>query len=153
MDLWRISNHDSLDGRGGLFAPARWHSRGHPIVYLATTPAGALVEALVHLELHPSHLPVSYQLMKVRVPEHMGANRIESTALPRNWPNDLAVTRSAGDDWLASEASALLEVPSAILPETSNLLLNPNHPDARQVRVLWHVKYPYDPRFFSQASK
>ena len=47
MFLWRISNHSALDGRGGLYAPARWHSQGHPVVYLATSPAGALVEVLV----------------------------------------------------------------------------------------------------------
>jgi RES domain-containing protein len=146
--LWRISNHDALDGRGGLSAAARWHTQGRPIVYLATSPAGALVEVLVHLELDPAHLPQSYRMLKAEAPEDMPPSRVEAAALPENWREDLILTRSMGDDWLAAAASALLEVPSAILPEMSNLLLNPVHPEAQRIRVLWHEAFLYDRRLF-----
>jgi RES domain-containing protein len=143
--LWRISNHDALDGRGGLLASARWHTRGRPIVYLATTPAGALVESLVHLELRPNHLPASYRLLKAEAPADVHILRID---LSENWRQDLLISRSKGDEWLAAGETALLEVPSAILPETFNILLNPVHPDAMRVRVLWHEAYPFDQRLF-----
>jgi RES domain-containing protein len=146
--LWRISNHRVLYGRGGLLAPARWHSQGHSIVYFATSPAGALVEVLVHLELEPRHLPQSYQMLKAEVPHDTGLSSIPPSSLPLNWRDDLLLTRNKGDEWLAAGKSALLEVPSAILPETSNLLLNPRHPDAQHVTVLWHETFPYDRRFF-----
>ncbi len=148
MFLWRISNHSTLDGRGGLYAPARWHSQGHPVVYLATSPAGALVEVLVHLELDPQHLPASYKMLKAEAPDGSRSLNIPLASLPENWRDSLAVTRSLGDEWLTTGKSAFLEVPSAILPETFNLLLNPNHPDARRVAVLWHEPFPYDRRFF-----
>ena len=51
MFLWRISNYRTLDGRGGLETSARWHSQGRPIVYLAESVSGALLEVLVHFEL------------------------------------------------------------------------------------------------------
>ena len=146
--LWRISNHSTLDGRGGLHASARWHSQGHAIVYLASSPAGALVEVLVHLELDPQRLPASYKMLKAESPDEIPPRRIDGAALPDNWRDNLMVTRGLGDEWLIAGQSALLEVPSAILPETFNLLLNPRHGDAARIAVLWHQPFPYDRRFF-----
>jgi RES domain-containing protein len=148
MFLWRISNHVELDGRGGLLASARWHTQGRPIVYLAGSPAGALVEVLVNLELDPGRLPGSYTLLKAEAPDELPVQRVDVAALPEGWVGNLAVTRGMGDAWLADGESPLLEVPSAILPETLNLLLNPLHADAGRVRVVWSHACPYDRRFF-----
>ena len=148
MFLWRISNHSTLDGRGGLHAAARWHSQGHAIVYLAASPAGALVEVLVHLELDPQRLPASYGMLKAEAPDEAQPRRSTAASLPNNWRDDLMLTRRKGDEWLIADESALLEVPSAILPETFNLLLNPRHPDAERITILWHQPFPYDRRFF-----
>jgi RES domain-containing protein len=144
--LWRISNHDTLDGRGGLLASARWHTRGRPVVYLATTPAGAVVEALVHLELKPNQLPKSYRLLKAEAPDDL--IKMHFSALTADWRHNETASRTLGDEWLARNQTALLEVPSAILPETSNVLLNPLHPEAAQINVLWHEAYPFDERLF-----
>ena len=146
MILWRISTHSTLDGHGGLSASARWHSRGRPIVYLAETPAGALLEALVHLELSPGAYPMRYGLLKAEAPGGVTANKVETSRLSSNWFKDAIETRTIGDEWLGSKSSLLLRVPSAIVPETSNLLLNPEHPEAGQVRVIWHEEYPWDAR-------
>jgi RES domain-containing protein len=148
MFLWRISNHEGLDGRGGVLASARWHTQGCPIVYLAASPAGALVEVLVNLELDAARLPGSYMLLKAEAAEDISVRRIELSSLPDGWASDLAISRSRGDDWLAGGESALIEVPSAILPETWNVLLNPRHPDAGRIKVVWQRAYPYDRRFF-----
>ena len=150
MLLWRISNHASIDGHGGLVASARWHTRGRPIIYFAATPAGALVEVLVNLELDFSHLPQSYKLLKASLPDNVSPLRIEPESLPPDWREDTLASRSIGDDWLEAQSSALLMVPSAILPETYNLLLNPNHADAHEIQVLWHRNYPYDQRLFKK---
>jgi RES domain-containing protein len=144
--LWRISNHDTLDGRGGLLASARWHTRGRPVVYLATTPAGAMVETLVHLELKPNQLPKSYRLLKAEAPDDL--LKMHFSALTGDWRHNETASRTLGDEWLALNQTALLEVPSAILPETSNVLLNPLHPEAAQINVLWHEAYPFDKRLF-----
>ena len=151
MFLWRISNHDTLDGRGGLLASARWHTRGRPIVYLATTPAGALVEALVHLELKPNQLPKSYRLLKAEAPNDLPM--MHFSALTDDWRKNETASRTLGDEWLARAQTALLEVPSVILPETMNILLNPLHPDAARISVLWHEAYPFDQRLFVGKTK
>jgi RES domain-containing protein len=146
MLLWRISNHASLAGEGGLLASARWHSQGHPILYLAETPAGALVEVLVHLELEPAHLPRSYKLLKAEAPDDISLRAIGKRELGENWTRDLLATRTLGDEWLRSRATALLRVPSAIVPETFNLLLNPLHPEAARLHIISHRDYPWDKR-------
>lgn len=151
MFLWRISNHDSLDGRGGLLASARWHTRGRPIVYLAATPAGALVETLVHLELKPNQLPKSYRLLKAEAPNDLPM--MHFSALTDDWRQNETASRTLGDEWLSRAQTALLEVPSVILPETMNILLNPLHPDATRISVLWHEAYPFDQRLFVGKAK
>jgi RES domain-containing protein len=146
MLLWRISNRTTLDGRGGLFAPARWHTQGRPIVYLAETPTGALIEMLAHLDLDLDSLPTSYKLLKAETPEDVSIRRLVQPDLPASWRTDETVTRTIGDEWLAIGATALLRVPSVIMPETFNFLLNPLHADAVRVKVLWHREYPWDKR-------
>jgi len=134
MDLWRISRHHDLSGEGGRLAPARWNSGGDPVVYLAACPPGALIEILVHLEIKERTAPMSYTLFQISTPLEM---RIVTLAAPEGeaWKTDETSTRSAGDAWLKSNASALAQVPSAILPETFNYLLNPLHPDAARVKI------------------
>ncbi len=125
-------------------ASARWHTLGHRIVYLGATPAGCLLEALVHLELPPDLLPDSYQLLRIGIPDSISQERIES--LPDGWMDHLPASRSVGDRWLHEERSALLEVPSVIVPETWNWVLNPNHPQAREAEIEWSGRFPFDSR-------
>ncbi len=148
MVLWRISNHAALDGRGGLYASARWHSQGRPIVYLAGNPAGALIEVIVHLEIRDGVFPKSFQLLKAHAADGVSRERIESAALRADWVEDARVSRAVGDKWIEESRSALLEVPSAIVPETANWLLNPAHTDARQITIEWHKPFPVDGRLF-----
>lgn len=150
MLLWRISNHQTLDGRGGLTASARWHTQGRPVVYFAETPASALIEALVHLELAPASFPRSYRLLKANAPDSLPQQAVAETDLSKDWIHDAVVTRTIGDEWLASKATALLRVPSAIVPETSNVLLNPEHADAASLLIIWHEEFSWDTRLISK---
>lgn len=146
MIVWRISNHAALDGGGGLRAAGRWHSRGRPIVYGADSPAAALLEILVHLETDLEDLPVRYRLLKIELPDDVTAERLGPVSLPEGWTDDVALTRHLGDAWLQSRRTARLDVPSAIVPETWNVLLNPAHPDAARARVVATAEHLLDPR-------
>ncbi len=150
MFLWRISNHRTLDGRGGLETSARWHSQGRPIVYLAESVAGALLEVLVHLELSPVRLPKSFRLLKVEVPDDLSVEVLSANDLGNNWIDDETLTRTVGDQWLASKRSALVRVPSAIVPETLNVLLNSAHEESRRLKIVSHREYPWDLRLISR---
>jgi len=145
--LWRISNYEDLLGFGGLKASARWHTRGHRIVYLSTTPASALLEILVHLEIDEIHLPRFYRLLQISVPDDLAVEKQEDWGkLPKSWQKKLALTRGLGDQWLERNSSALLQVPSAVIPYTSNFLLNPPHPDAARIKITSSSRQPFDRR-------
>ncbi len=146
MILWRISNYADLSGSGGLLHRGRWHNRGRPIVYLAESAAGALLETLVHIEAsHPSELPHSYQLLEVDVPDPAPILDV-AEPLGEGWQRELAATRRIGDRWLGAQASLLLRVPSAVVGRTFNVLMNPAHPAAQACRIVSFAQYPFDAR-------
>ncbi len=146
MLLWRISNHRTLDGRGGLVGSARWHTRGRAVVYLAESAPGALLESLVHLELALDDMPPAYQLMKVEAQANISIGTADVSHFSASWADDVSLTRATGDAWLGGRKSALLRVPSSIVPETFNIVLNPTHPDAAKMRIVWHRAHPWDKR-------
>jgi RES domain-containing protein len=148
--LWRISNYRSLSGDGGLHFSARWHSAGHRIAYLAESPAGAMIEVLVHLELDETDWPRAYHLMQIEYPAELRVEQFKPSPA-KSWKISLTTTRRLGDEWLQSGRSALARVPSAILPETWNVLLNPDHRDAKRVRILRIIRAEYDPRLLAAA--
>jgi RES domain-containing protein len=147
--FWRISGDNSLSGEGGLLYSARWHTIGRRIVYLAESPPGALIETLVHAELNHKDWPRFYDLMQVATRDNV---QMESLAVPPTdeWRRSDHITRMLGDAWLLSGATALARVPSAILPDTWNVLLNPRHPEAAQVAIVKVTRVDYDLRLFRQ---
>ena len=154
MICWRISNYVDLSGIGGLRGAARWHNSGKPIVYTANSPASALLEVLVHLEIeNVDYLPDAYTLLMVNVPDDLLVVQVDEPTLKPDWRDDVNITRDIGDEWLASGESSVLAVPSVIVPYTTNYLINPLHPDMHRIAIVGHGKYPYDPRMFKSPSK
>ncbi|CAN7182131.1 RES family NAD+ phosphorylase [Neorhizobium tomejilense] len=141
MILWRISNYADLSGRGGLFAPGRWHKQGTPIVCCCDHPSTALLEILVHVD--PEDLPRDFQLLKIRCPDDLAVQTIAPDDINCR---DKAATEHAGNAWLVENKFCLLKVPSAILPEAANVLFNPQHADAGKLTIEKAVRYPFDSR-------
>ena len=149
MRLWRISNHATLTGEGGLYASGRWHTRGRRVVYLADHPASALLEIMVHLEVDAEDLPTHYQLLGVDIPDEWPITRLDERELLAGWREQAALTRALGDEWLREAPAALLCVPSALVPDVSNYLLNPAHPDAARVSIASAARSAFDPRLIA----
>ena len=150
MRLWRICREpyaaDSLLGRGGLFTSGRWHIKGRPIVYSSESLALAALEVLVHVDR--SIVPADLLQLEIDVPDDLKIQRIEIKVLPKNWrsypaPSDL---QRRGDDWLSAASTPVLQVPSSVIPEESNYLLNPQHADARNISIVSTRKFAYDSR-------
>jgi RES domain-containing protein len=141
MILWRISNYATLDGIGATLNPGRWNSFGHAVVYCADHPASALLEILVHIDV--SLLPDSFQLLKISTPDNV---TLATEKLPSNWATNESITKAIGDEWLKSRSSLLLKIPSAILPDVFNILINPQHPEARNCRIESVQHVPLDAR-------
>jgi RES domain-containing protein len=145
--LWRISDYLDLSGEGGRKAGARWHTAGSRIVYLAESPMAALVETLVHLDVDPEDTPDFYTLLKVSVPNDLPVQSLDP-ASGSEWKQNLELTRSIGDAWLASLKTAVARVPSVIAPHTWNYLLNPLHPEAAQIQIVEVIRERFDNRLF-----
>jgi RES domain-containing protein len=142
--LWRVSRHRDLKGIGGLHAPGRWHQRGSPVVYLAESPAGALLEACAHTSAND--VPPHYILLEIQIDAHVAIESVDVNTLPAKWTEDLHATREIGSAWLRAGTAALLRIPSVLVPATFNVMLNPLHADAARLRIQSAVKYPFDPR-------
>ncbi|MFP3568034.1 RES family NAD+ phosphorylase [Paraburkholderia sp. SIMBA_030] len=154
MVLWRISNYADLKGIGGLRAPGRWHHAGQPVVYLAEHPAGALLETLVHQEIgSPADLPDTYQLLRAEVDDTVTVAEMGDDALPADWRDNMPWTQDAGTEWLTAGTSALLKVPSAVMPFAYNYVLNPAHEDAARITIGVVIKVRQDPRILRLLSR
>jgi len=143
MILWRISRHRDLSGAGGQKTPGRWHHAGHPVVYLAVSPSAALLEVCVHTSAND--VPPEFTLLKIEGPTAR-VRVIKPEDLSPDWKTRLEVTRALGTEWLRKKQSALLQVPSALVPETANFLFNPMHADAAGFRITNVFSYPFDVR-------
>lgn len=130
MIAWRIcrARHADLTGEGARLFGGRWNVPGLACVYMAEHPALALLEVLVHLDLDPDFLPVDYVLMTVSLLDDLATRSIDFD----HPPSDQA---GFGSRWLAERRGPVLWVPSVLLPQSYNILLNPNHPDAPRAEI------------------
>ena len=146
MTLWRVSNHAVLDGGGGLRASGRWHTRGRRIVYCSPNPATALLEVLVHSEIDIEDIPRTLRYLEIEVPDSLSSETMDVDAMGKDWRVSIDVSRRAGNEWLRSGRSAILRVPSVVVPATWNVLLNPQHAESAQVRILRTHQHRIDAR-------
>jgi len=148
MILYRFSPAQfvgNLDGEGARKYGGRWNSKGFPIVYTSLSISLALVELLVHCasidELQRNQLAI------IEVPLELESNLISPPLLP-DWQSDLKYSRSVGDDFIASSLPLLLQVPSFVIPQENNILINPRHKDFTSVKVKETLSFNFDLRFF-----
>lgn len=154
MRVYRISHFADLSGDGGRRASARWHHKGRPVVYCASNAAAAMLEAIAYIARgDPALLPSTFQLLEIELPDEVNREIISLDQLPADWKQNLARTRSLGDNWLQLRATAILVVPSALAPDTTNFLLNPAHsellpPGQGKIHIVRVEQYPFDSRLF-----
>jgi RES domain-containing protein len=150
MFLWRISNYIDLTGLGAERTDGRWHTAlsGKRLVYLAEHPAVALIENIANLSGEPRFFPDEFQLLKIEAPAELKVEELSPAELAGFDAADMEWTQEIGDEWLVERTSALLRVPSVPSPESWNYLLNPLHPDASGLKVVWARRIAYDKRLF-----
>lgn len=142
MYLWRISKFADLSGNGGALRSGRWHERGTLVVYCSDHPSTALLEVLVHTDFE--EFPASYTLLKIACPDDLSFYTVNSDDVDFS---DLGKTQAFGNQLLRQGSLCLISVPSVVMPEARNVLINPQHKAASQIRVETSVAYPLDQRF------
>ena len=139
LSAWRIVKTryalSAFDGEGASVNPGRWNSRGVPVAYASESRSLALLEALVHLQ--DAEVLPSFSFVGAAFPDDL-VEVLAERSLPRDWRASPArqATRDLGDRWIAEARSAILRVPSTIIEEEHNYLINPAHPDFRLVRTI-----------------
>jgi len=153
MPTWRLVHEDyaatAFDGEGARITGSRWNSEGIPMVYTAGTLSLALLEIIVHLETKNTlkyfkAIPISFSDLLVKT--------IQPAALPLSWNKTPPsfITKTIGDEWVRQLASAVLCVPSAVVPNEQNYLINPRHPDFKKIEIGEQVDLPADPRILKK---
>lgn len=146
---WRITKRkrarDAFTGEGAREFGGRWNNPGTAMVYTAESQSLAALEMLVHLD--SPELLQKYVLIGVEIDDEL-VTQLDMSRLPRNWRDDPppAQVRAIGDEWVVSGSSAVLRVPSALVPGENNFLLNPQHPDFAKLRIGKPLSFRFDPR-------
>jgi RES domain-containing protein len=155
VKLWRIASTgrayapDDISGKGAAANPGRWNDHGQNVIYASPSLALAVLETAAHID--DRGLPLNRYVLRIDVPGNLWKKRgrLKPGKLPVGWdavPHGL-VSIHAGSFWYASGSSALLEVPSVIVPEESNILINASHPDAIAIRAEAIRRFDYNGLF------
>ena len=149
VSAWRITKRkhakSAFTGEGARLYGGRWNRRGTAMIYTAESRSLAVLEIMVHLD--SPELLKKYVLFEVGIDEKYILD-IDASALPRNWRAEPAPSRvqAMGDEWVAKSTSAVLRVPSALVPGESSFLLNPGHADFRKLQIGAAVPFQFDRR-------
>lgn len=155
MNLWRIATEtrayapNDLSGAGAAKNPGRWNAATEAVVYCAPTLAMAVLETAAHID--DSGLPLNKFVVLIEVPDAVWAQRevVALAALPTTWNTIPAGGGSVrfGSEWLASMRTALLVLPSVIVPEEDIALINPRHPAAARITAKALRRFDYNQLF------
>jgi RES domain-containing protein len=146
--VWRLCKreHAAFDGEGARRACGRWNRRGTRMVYTSGSLSLAALEILVHAD--PALLPPDLVAIPADIPEAIEIERLNERGLPRDWrrtPAPEALAR-LGTEWITAARTAVLSVPSAVVPKELNYLINPEHPDFPKIRRGDAQPFSLDPR-------
>ena len=150
MELYRITQEkytNDLSGNGARIFGGRWNSEGLFAVYTSSSRALALLETLAHT---PAKFlsEKKYMLVTFSLPDNIRPEETDRTKLSTGWdaPDTRPLTKKLGDKFLRSKSSLFLVVPSVLIPEENNYLLNPLHPDFKKIKLINNRRIHFDER-------
>ena len=144
--------YTAFDGTGGLYRAGRWHQQGHRVIYAADSEALAALEILVHLSSF-TQIP-EYACVKARIPDELVLNLHEFAPLPIDWASPEPMqARALGTRWLIERTSAVLRVPSVVIPRESNYMFNPEHPEFIAIAIDPTLQFEFDVRLVSRPQQ
>jgi len=149
MIIYRLATEkykDDLSGTGSKIFGGRWNSKGTAAVYSTENISLAVLEILVRVD--KNIIPPSYHLIRLEIPDQLTVTTIQLNKLKKDWKDDLDYTQWMGTEFIRSQKSILLKIPSAIVEEEHNYIINPSHPDFKKVKIKASAKFRFDDRLF-----
>jgi len=129
---------------GAALYGGRWNRIGTPVIYAAQSASLATLEVLVHYSV----LPKDHVLTEIQIPDTLTVMNLHKDRLPDGWNAEVPIqaTQDLGEFWVGEGLSAILSVPSSIIPNDSNFILNPAHPAFAEISFQRSLHFRFDPR-------
>lgn len=150
MTVYRICHQqysDDLSGTGAKLFGGRWNSKGVGMLYVSEFISLTLLEMLVHAQFRDFAVPLC--LLSITIPDQAEIKELKLQKLKADWISDDSFTKFIGDEFIHAGKNLIMKVPSAIVTEEHNFLINPAHPDFKKVKIASNRIFETDKRLFS----
>ena len=150
ITVWRLTKEKEVKtafaGEGARLYGGRWNNKGISAVYASGSLSLAALELFVHLGLPEVKIP--FASIRATIPDDVTVEAV--TDLPGDWREEPAPdsTKEMGTNWFRERRSAVLRIPSAVIPNEFNYVLNPEHPDFGKIVIAAHERFHFDPRMY-----
>ena len=146
MIVYRIAKEEYSTALKASGYAARWNHKGSFVIYTAENRSLACLENLVHRSGEGNN--ALYRVMIIQIPDNLKIDTIEDADLKKGWKKNenFMYCQHKGADWLSAGFTAILKVPSALIKNEFNFILNPNHPDFKKIKLTGAEDFIFDPR-------
>lgn len=151
MIVFRLSKSkfaQDLSGKGAEKSGGRWNSKGTAILYTSASRALCTTEIAVHTPL--GNLPLDYKIISIEIPDTIHIREIAVKELPGDWKSipHANSTQKIGDRFVSEGIFPVIKVPSVVVQDEFNFLINPAHADSRSIRIIAIEPFNFDERLF-----
>lgn len=136
---------EDLSGEGSSVFGGRWNSKGTRALYCAQHVSLAVLELLVNAGLSDRPMLPSFHLLEIEVPDSKMLT-LKAADLKKDWRTDIQYSRFIGDEFLKAKSALVMRVPSAVVPEEFNFIINPYHKDFNKINIIRSKLYKIDGR-------
>lgn len=150
MTVFRICNpkfSEDISGTGAKLYGGRWNSKGVAALYASEHISLSVLEMLVHNRF--TDFAIDLNLLHLAFADTLSIKEVKSNKLKTEWINDFDYTRFMGDQFIQAGTHAILKVPSAVIKEEHNFIINPLHADFKKIKITQTISFSTDKRLFS----
>ena len=150
MIVFRICNppfSEDISGTGAKLYGGRWNSKGVAVIYASEHISLSVLEMLVHNRF--TDFATDLNLLHLSFADTLSIKDVKNSKLKTDWINDFDYTRFMGDQFIKAGTHAILKVPSAVIKEEHNFIINPFHSNFKKIKITQTVSFSTDKRLFS----
>ena len=150
MTVFRICNthySEDISGTGAKLYGGRWNSKGVAMLYASEHISLSVLEMLVNNRF--TDFATDLNLLHLAFADSLSIKEVKNNKLKTDWINDFDYTRFMGDQFIKAGTHAILKVPSAVIKEEHNFIINPSHSDFKKIKITQTVSFSTDKRLFT----
>ena len=150
MTVFRICNpqfSEDISGTGAKLYGGRWNSKGVAMLYASEHISLSVLEMLVNNRF--TDFATDLNLIHLAFADTLSVKEVKNSKLKTDWINDFEYTRFMGDQFIKAGTHAILKVPSAVIKEEHNFIINPSHSDFKKIKITQTVSFSTDKRLFT----